>query len=87
MSNNKVLFTAVFDHYEYNQNVLKSKVAVREVRTREGSLVRENYIFDEENSGKIIGHLTLGEYIAFLANVDFSNIEFQYPHGQIERAL
>ena len=75
------LFTAVFEKYEQGMELLKQKTHFRDVRLREGGLVAKKLVFDEETSGKITGHLTIGEYIAFLADVEFKNIEFQYPHG------
>ena len=75
------LFTAVFERYEQGIELLKQKTHFRDVRVREGGLVAKRLVFDEETSGKITGHLTIGEYIAFLADVEFKNIEFQYPHS------
>ena len=75
------LFTAVFERYEQGIELLKQKTHFRDVRVREGGLVAKKLVFDEETSGKITGHLTIGEYIAFLADVEFKNIEFQYPHS------
>ena len=75
------LFTAVFERYEQGIELLKQKTHFRDVRVREGGLVAKKLVFNEETSGKITGHLTIGEYIAFLADVEFKNIEFQYPHS------
>ena len=75
------LFTAVFEKYEQGRELLKQKTHFRDVRLREGGLVAKKLVFNEETSGKITGHLTIGEYIAFLADVEFKNIEFQYPHS------
>jgi hypothetical protein len=81
MSNieNRTSFTAVFDCYEKG-SLLKRRVKVRNIRLAEGGLVRDTLIFDEETADKIQGHLTIGEYIAFTAKVEFKNIEFEYPH-------
>jgi len=81
MSRQKAMFTAVFERYEQSMELLKQRTCFRDVRVREGGLVAKELVFDEETSGKITGHLTIGEYIAFLADVEFKNIEFQYPHG------
>lgn len=77
----KKLFTAVFERYEHGTGLFKKKTHFRDVRLREGGLVAKKLVFDEETSSKITGHLTIGEYIAFLADVEFKNIEFQYPHS------
>lgn len=81
----KKLFTAVFERYETDAELLKQKTHFRDVRLRNAELVADKLVFDEEDSGKIQGHLTLGEYVAFLADVDFKNIEFQYPHQIINK--
>ena len=77
MSNmeNRMSFTAVFDSYEKG-SLLKRMVKVRDVRLSEGGLVKDTLIFNEETVDKIQGHLTIGEYIAFTAEVEFKNIEF-----------
>lgn len=81
MTENRILFTAVFEKYESSTELFKKKTHFRDVRLREGGLVAKRLVFDEEISGKITGHLTIGEYVAFLADVEFKNIEFQYPHS------
>jgi len=78
---NRSLFTTVFERYEQGKELLKQKSHFRDVRVREGGLVAKKIVFDEETSGKITRHLTIGEYIAFLADVEFKNIEFQYLHS------
>lgn len=78
---NRSLFTAVFERYEQSMELLKQRTHFRDVRLREGGLVAKRLVFDEETSAKIIGHLSIGEYVAFLADLEFKNIEFQYPHG------
>jgi len=77
----KRLFTAMFEKYEDGCTTLGRRTHFREVRLREGGIVRDKLVFNEETSGKIVGHLTIGEYIAFFADVAFNNIEFQYPHS------
>jgi hypothetical protein len=76
----KSLFTAVFERYEYGKELLRKKTHFRDVRVREGGLVSRKLVFDEDVSSKIVGHLTFGEYIAFIADIEFKNIEFEYPH-------
>lgn len=79
---NKTMFTAVFKRYEYTDNVLEQVSYFTDIRTRDGSLVKKFCVFDESTTGKIEGHLTLGEYVAFLADVEFKDIEFCRPHGK-----
>jgi 3-phenylpropionate/cinnamic acid dioxygenase small subunit len=81
MTESRSLFTAVFERYEESKELFKRKTHFRDVRVREGGLVSRKLVFDEEVSNKIIGHLTFGEYIAFIADIEFKNIEFQHPHS------
>ena len=86
MSNlkNKGLFTAVFERYERNTESVKQKTHFRNVRTKDGLIVSRKLVFNEDTSSKIVGYLTIGEYVAFLADIadiEFKNIEFQYPHS------
>lgn len=84
MTESKTLFTAVFEKYEKGNELFKKKTHFSDVRLRDGGLVTRKLVFDEEVSSKIIGHLTFGEYIAFLADIEFKNIEFDYPHGNLK---
>ena len=79
--NNRVLFTAVFERYEKGKKLFEQKTHFREVRTENGSLVARNVVFNEEITARIQAHLTIGEYVSFIANTDFKDIEFQYPHN------
>ena len=81
MSESRNLFTAVFERYEQGMGLLKQKAYFRDVRVRDGGLVTRKLVFNEDTSSKIVGHLTFGEYIAFVADIEFKNIEFQHPHG------
>ena len=83
----KTLFTAVFERYEQSTGLFKRKTHFRDIRVREGGVVTKYLVFDEDVSSKIVGHLTFGEYVAFLANIDFKNIEFEYPHKLCNEVL
>tara|TARA_R110000868_G_scaffold46022_2_gene152322 strand:- start:593 stop:1057 length:465 start_codon:yes stop_codon:yes gene_type:complete len=76
----KTLFTAVFERYEYGKELLRKKTYFRSVRLKDGGFVSQELVFDEDVSSKIVGHLTFGEYITFIADIEFKNIEFEYPH-------
>lgn len=78
------MFSAVFERYEQSKELLKQKTHFRDVRLREGGFVTRKLVFDEDTSSKIVGHLTTGEYIAFIADVEFKNIEFKYPHSLVQ---
>jgi hypothetical protein len=76
------IFSAVFERYGQSNELLKQKTHFRNVRVIEGCIVTRKLVFNEDISSKIVGHLTLGEYITFIADIEFKNIEFKYPHGQ-----
>ena len=84
MTESRSLFTGIFEKYEQGKELLKHKTHFREVRTRNGCIVTRKLVFDEDTSSKIVGHLTIGEYIAFITDIEFKNINFQHPHGQLE---
>jgi hypothetical protein len=46
------------------------------VRSREGGVVTKHLVFDEEVSKTIPKKLSLGEYVAFLADIEFKNVQF-----------
>jgi len=82
----KKLFTAVFERYEQDVELLKRKTHFRSVRLSKcGALIADRIVFDKEIAAKIVGYLTIGEHIAFLADVEFKDIEFQYPHELINK--
>jgi hypothetical protein len=81
MMESRTLFTAIFDRYEQCKESIRQHTHFRDVRTRDGCIVARKLVFDKDTSSRIVGHLTMGEYIAFIADIEFKNIEFQHPHG------
>ena len=80
----KTEFTAVFERHEAGKVLFEGLTHFRDVRSGESSnIIAKKVVFNAETSNKIIGHLTLGEYVTFLADVEFKNIEFKYPHGKL----
>ena len=82
MNNGKTrkLFTGVFECYEYSDNLLKQKSCFKDIRTQDGSIIIKSYVFDEDTTSQIRG-LTLGEYVSFMGDVEFKNVEFCSPHA------
>jgi hypothetical protein len=72
----KAMFSAVFEKYDNASEIHKRKTHFSDVRSREGGVVTKYLVFDEEVSSTIPKELSLGEYIAFLANVEFKNVQF-----------
>lgn len=88
MSEEKTVFTAVFVSYERLEDSIFDQIShYKDVRTRDGCVVKNSLFLPPEITKKIVGHLTRGEYISFLANVEFSNIEFQYPHALLDELM
>lgn len=83
----KELYTAIFDHFTEDVETKNRRVYLKDVRHREGGLAKKKLIFTERVASKVIGtlapQLTSGEYIAFLADIEFKNVEFKYPHGEL----
>lgn len=72
----KEMFSAVFEKYDNTSEQGKRKTHFSDVRSREGGVITKYLVFDEEVSSTIPKELSLGEYIAFLADLEFKNIQF-----------
>lgn len=72
----KEMFSAVFEKYDNTSEIHKSKTYFSDVRSREGGVVTKHLVFDEEVSKTIPKKLSLGEYVAFLADIEFKNVQF-----------
>jgi hypothetical protein len=72
----KEMFSAIFEKYDNTSEPSKSKTYFSDVRSREGGVVKKYLVFDEEVSSTIPKPLSLGEYVAFLADLEFKNIQF-----------
>ena len=81
MNIEKKEYSMVFDHYEPT-GALGQKIHCRNVRIYNGEVIQSHLCLDKEISSKVVGHLTVGEIIIFSANLEFKDIEFQYPHGE-----
>ena len=70
------MFSAVFEKYDNTSELHKRKTHFSDVRSREGGVVKKYLVFDEEVSKTIPKELSLGEYVAFLADIEFKNVQF-----------
>lgn len=70
------MFTAVFSKYEYGDKPVGNRTVFSDIRSREGGIVKRHVVFDEEISGTIPKELSIGEYVSFLADVEFRNVQF-----------
>ena len=85
MSSNKVLFSAIIERTDSmlstNPKIDASGYYFKDVRTRSGDLLRK-YIIPRlkiEDQEKLKNYKT-GDYIAFLADIQFKNIEIGVTH-------
>ena len=76
MKETRELFSAIFEKYENSSCLTKTKTYFIDVRSREGGVVKKHLVFDEQISSNIPKKLNLGEYVAFLADIEFKNVQF-----------
>lgn len=76
MKDIRTMFSAVFEKYDNTSELHKRKTHFSDVRSREGGVVKKYLVFDEEVSKTIPKELSLGEYVAFLADIEFKNVQF-----------
>ena len=79
MSKPKEMFSGLFEKYndstQLNSTQLNSMTIV-DIRSRKGGLIMDNLILENSEILKIPQNLRHGHYVAFLANLEFNNIEF-----------
>ena len=76
MKETKELFSAIFEKYDNASCPTKTKTYFIDVRSREGGVVKKRLVFDVQISSTIPNELSLGEYVAFLADIEFKNVQF-----------
>ncbi|MEA0971638.1 hypothetical protein Megvenef_01622 [Candidatus Megaera venefica] len=76
MKEPREMFSAVFEKYDNASQMSKRKTHFSDVRSREGGVVKKYLVFDEQISSTIPKELSLGEYVAFLADLEFKNVQF-----------
>ena len=76
MKETREIFSAIFEKYDNSSCPTKTKTYFIDVRSREGGVVKKMLIFDEQISSTIPKELRLGEYVAFLADIEFKNVQF-----------
>ena len=76
MKETRELFSAIFEKYDNASCYTKTKIYFIDVRSREGGVVKKHLIFNVQISSTIPKKLSLGEYVAFLADIEFKNVQF-----------
>lgn len=86
MIDNKITFTATFIKYEHSEASIWGSIShYKDIRTRNGCIVKKWLSLPADITRNIVGHLTRGEIISFTADVVFTNIEFQYPNALLTK--
>ena len=76
MKETRELFSAIFEKYDNGSCPTKTKTYFIDVRSRKGGVVKKRLVFDVRISSTIPKELILGEYVAFLADIEFKNVQF-----------
>lgn len=76
MKETRELFSAIFEKYDNSFCPTKTKSYFTDVRSREGGVVKKHLVFDEQITSIIPKELILGEYVSFLADIEFKNVQF-----------
>ena len=76
MKETRELFSAIFEKYDNSSSPTKTKTCFIDVRSREGGVVKKYLVFDEQISSTIPKELSLGDYVSFLADIEFKNVKF-----------
>ena len=72
----RLLFSALFEKYDNSSCSTKTKTYFTDVRSREGGVVKNHLVFNEQISSTIPKKLILGDYVSFLADIEFKNVQF-----------
>ena len=76
MKETRELFSAIFEKYDNSSCPTKTKTYFIDVRSREGGVVKKQLVFDEQIYSTIPKELSLGDYVSFLADIEFKNVKF-----------
>ena len=72
----RLLFSAIFEKYDNSTCPTKTKTCFIDVRSREGGVVKKHLVFDDQISSTIPKKLILGDYVSFLVDIEFKNVQF-----------
>ena len=75
MRDGREMFSAIFEKYN-SEDFCASNIWLNDIRSRKGGVVKDNLVFEESEVAKMPKNLSGGDYVAFLADVEFKNVEF-----------
>lgn len=76
MTESREMFTAIFEKYNSESSFPESNICLNEVRSRKGGIIKDKLSFEEKEVAKMPQNLGYGDYVAFLADIEFKNVEF-----------
>jgi hypothetical protein len=76
MRDGKEMFSALFERYDREAEFAKNSIQLFDVRSRKGGVIKDNLVFEEKEVAKMPKNLSHGDYVAFLADIEFKNVEF-----------
>lgn len=69
------MFSGLFS--EYTDDISQANyINLHDVRTRKGGVVKDTLVFAQRNVENMPTELTKDDYVAFLADLEFKNVEF-----------
>ena len=70
------MFSAVFEKYDSKTELAKNSIQLFDIRSRKGGVIKDNLVLEEKEVAKMPKNLSHGDYVAFLADLEFKNVQF-----------
>ena len=70
------MFSAVFEKYDSETELAKNSIQLFDIRSRKGGVIKDNLVLEEKEVAKMPKNLSHGDYVAFLADLEFKNVQF-----------
>ena len=76
MKEPREMFSAVFEKYDSETELAKNSIQLFDIRSRKGGVIKDNLVLEEKEVAKMPKNLSHGDYVAFLADLEFRNVQF-----------
>ena len=70
------MFSAVFEKYDSKTELAKNSIQLFDIRSRKGGVIKDNLVLEGKEIAKMPKNLSHGDYVAFLADLEFKNVQF-----------
>jgi hypothetical protein len=70
------MFSAIFEKYDSEAELAKNSIQLFDIKSRKGGVIKDNLVFAEKEVAKMPKNLSRGDYVAFLTDLEFRNVEF-----------